>query len=79
MTAIESRLAPSLALFADVVRNPAFRPDDFQRGRAQQIAGIQQSNRSPGAIANRVLSAQLYGPESPTAARRRARKRPSAP
>jgi zinc protease len=65
MTAIESRLAPSLALFADVVRNPAFRPDDFQRGRAQQISVIQQANRSPGAIANRVLSAQLYGPENP--------------
>ena len=65
MTAIESRIEPSLALFADVVQNPAFRPEDFQRGRAQQISGIQQSNRNPGAIANRVLSAQLYGPENP--------------
>ena len=65
MTAIESRIEPSLALFADVVQNPAFRAEDFQRGRAQQISGIQQSNRNPGAIANRVLSAQLYGPENP--------------
>ncbi|RZJ32544.1 MAG: insulinase family protein, partial [Brevundimonas sp.] len=65
MTAIESRIEPSLALFADVVQNPAFRAEDFQRGRAQQISGIQQSNRIPAAIANRVLSSRLYGADSP--------------
>ena len=65
MTAIESRLAPSLDLFADVVMNPAFRPEDFQRAQVQQVSGIQQSNRNPGAIANRVLADALYGDASP--------------
>ena len=65
MTAIESRLAPSLDLFADVIQNPAFRPADFQRSQAQQISGIQQANRNPGAIANKVLVANVYGPNTP--------------
>ena len=65
MNALEARLDPSLDLFADVILNPAFRPADFTRVQTQQIAGIQQSNRNPGAIAGRILSADLYGPESP--------------
>ena len=65
MTAIESRLQPSLDLYADVILNPAFRAEDFQRAQAQQLSGIQQANRNPGAIANKVMSAAIYGPESP--------------
>lgn len=65
MTAIESRLQPSLDLYADVILNPAFRAEDFQRARTQQISGIQQANRNPGAIANKVMAAAIYGPENP--------------
>jgi zinc protease len=65
LNAIESRLEPSLALYADIIQHPAFRADDFQRARAQQISGIQQSNRSPGAIASRVMVASVFGPEHP--------------
>ncbi|MES2833206.1 MAG: pitrilysin family protein [Pseudomonadota bacterium] len=65
MTAIDSRLQPSLDLYADVILNPAFRPEDFQRARAQQISAIQQANRNPGAIANKVMAAAIYGPENP--------------
>ena len=65
MNAIASRLEPSLALYADVILNPAFRSDDFRRAQTQQISGIQQSNRNPGAIANRVMAASIYGPENP--------------
>ena len=65
MTALSSRLDPSLDLFADVILNPAFRAEDFERARTQQIAGIQQAGRNPGAIARRVLSQEMYGPGSP--------------
>jgi len=65
MTALSSRLDPSLALYADVILNPAFRPEDFERARTQQVAGIQQANRNPGAIARRVLNREIYGPSSP--------------
>ena len=65
MSALSSRLAPSLALYADVIQNPAFRPEDFNRAKALQIAGIQQSNRTPGAVANRVLSSSVFGADNP--------------
>jgi len=65
LNAIESRLEPSLALYADIIQHPAFRAEDFQRAQAQQVSGIQQSNRNPGAIASRVLAANVYGPENP--------------
>ncbi|MFA4894258.1 M16 family metallopeptidase [Brevundimonas sp.] len=65
MTALSSRLDPSLDLYADVILNPAFRPEDFERARTQQVAGIQQANRNPGAIARRVLNAEMYGPGNP--------------
>ena len=65
MTALSSRVGPSLELFADVVQNPAFRPEDFARVQAMQIAGIQQSSRSPGAVAGRILAASLHGPDRP--------------
>jgi zinc protease len=64
MTALATRMEPSLALFADVIEHPAFRPADFTRAQAQQVAGIQQANRSPGAVASRVLAANVYGPNS---------------
>ena len=64
MTALATRMEPSLALYADVIQHPAFRPADFTRAQAQQVAGIQQANRSPGAIASRVLAANVYGPNS---------------
>ena len=65
MTALSARLDPSLDLYADVIRNPAFRAEDFQRARAQQISGIQQSNRNPGSIASRILAQNMYGADSP--------------
>ncbi len=65
MTALSSRLDPSLDLYADVILNPAFRQEDFQRSKVMQVAGIQQANRNPGAIASRILSQQLQGPGSP--------------
>ncbi|HYD28138.1 pitrilysin family protein [Brevundimonas sp.] len=65
MTALTSRLDPSLDLYADVILNPAFRAEDFERARTQQLAGIQQADRNPGAIARRVLNREMYGPANP--------------
>ncbi len=65
MNALSSRLDQSLALYADIIQNPAFRQEDFERARIQQVSGIQQANRSPGAIASRVLSQAVYGEANP--------------
>jgi len=65
LNALTTRLDPALDLFADILEHPAFRGEDFTRAQAQQVSGIQQSNRNPGAIASRVLAANVYGPDNP--------------
>ncbi len=64
-SAVKPTLDPALDIFADVIRNPAFRPDDFKRVQAQQVAGIQRTKRDPNGIAGRVLRVELYGPQHP--------------
>ena len=65
LTAVTTNLRPSLALLADVVRNPAFAPGEVERLRAQRLATIASERTSPNAIAARALPPLLYGPESP--------------
>ncbi len=61
LSALTSQLAPSLALYADIVRNPAFRDDDIARVRGQWIARIAQEKTQPRGIALRTLPPLLYG------------------
>ena len=63
--ALTANLAPSLDLLADVVRNPAFDPREFERVRAQQLAGIEASLSQPQGVANAILPAKLYGTAYP--------------
>ena len=65
MSALTPNLAPSLGLMADVVRNPAFRPVDVDRVRAQQLASIAEEMKSPIGIALRTLPPMLYGDQHP--------------
>jgi zinc protease len=61
LNALNSDLPASLELFADVVRNPAFRDADIERIRAQWLAGIGQEKTQPGGMALRTLPPLLYG------------------
>jgi len=61
MSALEANLADSLALYADIVRNPAFRDADLARLRGQWLAGIAQEKTQPTAVALRLLPPILYG------------------
>ncbi|MDP3803887.1 pitrilysin family protein [Brevundimonas sp.] len=65
LTAVSANLEPSLDLLADVIRNPAFRPEDVDRLRAQQLAGIAQEKASPNGMGARALPGVLYGPDHP--------------
>ncbi|MDX1624644.1 MAG: pitrilysin family protein [Gemmatimonadota bacterium] len=60
MNALSENLAPSLALFADVVQNPAFPAEDFERLRAQTVAGIQREMVQPVSMGLRILPNLLY-------------------
>lgn len=67
LSALTPNLPQSLDLFADVLRNPAFSPDQVERLRAIQLAEIAQEEANPGAIASRLLSRTIYGPDHPYA------------
>ncbi|EIL89718.1 zinc protease [Rhodanobacter fulvus Jip2] len=61
LNALDDALQPSLALFADIVRQPAFRQADIDRVRGQWLAGIAQEKSQPVGIALRTLPPLLYG------------------
>jgi zinc protease len=67
LNALKSQLGPSLALFADVVRNPAFRDEDIARIRGQWLAGIAQEKTEPNGLALRTLPPLIYGKGHPYA------------
>lgn len=65
LSAVAPNLPASLDLMADYVRNPAFRPTDLERVRAQQLTRISNELTDPGAIGQRALAPILFGPQHP--------------
>lgn len=65
LDALTTNLAPSLALLADLVRQPAFRPADVARVKGQRLAELAQAEASPGALAYRTMAPLLFGPAHP--------------
>jgi predicted Zn-dependent peptidase len=65
MSALSSRLDPSLDLMADVVLRPAYRPADVAREKALMIANIQQQSQDPISEAFRITPTLVYGADHP--------------
>ncbi|MEM6476202.1 MAG: pitrilysin family protein [Pseudomonadota bacterium] len=61
LSALSANLAPSLDLFRQIIREPAFKEADLERVRAQTITGIKQQMRSPQGIAARAIGPVLFG------------------
>ena len=61
LSALKENIDPSLALFADMLREPSFDPAEIDRIKASWIAGIKQEKARPNAAALRVLPPLLYG------------------
>ncbi|MEO8999205.1 MAG: pitrilysin family protein [Rhodanobacter sp.] len=61
LNALNDKLQPSLSLFADIVRNPAFNVADIERVRGQWLASIAQEKTQPTGLALRTLPPLLYG------------------
>jgi zinc protease len=61
LSAIKAKLGESIALWADVLLNPAFPEKDFQRLRAIRLAEIQQERTDPSAIAFRNYRRLIFG------------------
>lgn len=65
LSALKSNLEDSLALYADIVRNPSFPGADLERVRGQALAGIESEQVNPISIALRLLPPLLYGEDHP--------------
>ncbi|BDU18858.1 pitrilysin family protein [Dyella sp. GSA-30] len=65
LNALNDQLTPSLSLFADIVRNPAFKAEDVERIRGQWLARIAQEKTQPTGLALRSLPPLLYGADNP--------------
>jgi zinc protease len=61
LSALKSKLDPSLDLFADVILNPSFPEADFKRQQKLQLAAIQREQNTPVQMALRVFPGLLYG------------------
>ena len=57
----------ALDLFADVVRNPAFAPDEVERLRASLLTTISAELVNPSSLAGRAMPALLFGSNHPYA------------
>ncbi|WP_448502983.1 M16 family metallopeptidase [Sphingomonas sp.] len=62
-----ANLDASVALVADVVRNPAFAPAEIERLRGQTLARIASELTSPAGLAARHVPQRIYGERSPYA------------
>ncbi len=61
LSALKSKLDESLDIFADVILNPSFPQEDFNRLQKQLLASIQREKVTPIQMALRVFPKILYG------------------
>ena len=58
---MKDSFALGLDLLSDIVRNPAFAPDEIERQREQAISGLKVSYDDPGYVASSVHDRLVYG------------------
>ncbi|MBN1238903.1 MAG: insulinase family protein [Gammaproteobacteria bacterium] len=61
LSALKNQLAPSIELWADLIRNPVFAQEEIDRLRGRWIAGIAQEKAEPSSLALRLLPPAMYG------------------
>ncbi len=58
---LKKNIDRTLELAEEVLMHPAFKEDDFERNKKQQLEGIKASQKDPGSIARQVYNRLLYG------------------
>jgi len=61
LSVLTENLQPALNIYADVIMNPSFPEDEFQRLKNQHLARIQREKSSPTQMALRVFPLVVYG------------------
>jgi len=67
ITVPSERLEAAFALFADLVRHPAFPEAEVERLRDEQLATILQRRKEPRALANDMAARFIFAPDVPYA------------
>ena len=62
LSVLTENLQPAIEIYADVIRNPSFPEDEFERLKSQQLARIRREKSNPTQMALRVLPLVIYGP-----------------
>ena len=62
---LKRNLAPALALFADVVRNPVFPESELAREKKLRLDALAQDSQNPTALASRVAPMLAFGADHP--------------
>ncbi|MEO7674897.1 MAG: pitrilysin family protein, partial [Pyrinomonadaceae bacterium] len=62
---LKRNLAPAVGVLADVVMNPSFPADEFDREKKAALDNLTQAASNPNAVANRVASMIAFGAEHP--------------
>ena len=65
LSALAEDIEKGLEIFADVLRNPAFREEKLELRKQQAVEGIRRRNDNPIQLAWRNFSALLYGTDHP--------------
>ncbi|GAA0487182.1 pitrilysin family protein [Parasphingorhabdus litoris] len=65
LSAVNPNLDSSLDLMADIVKNPAFKTDDIERIRVQQLTAIDREESNPRSIATNALPPLIFGDAHP--------------
>jgi zinc protease len=62
---LRKNLKPSLALMAEIVRQPSFPVEELERQRKRRLDGILQERHNPTAIARKAFRLSLFGSSHP--------------
>jgi zinc protease len=65
LNALKETLPEALALVADVLLNPAWRPEDLERVRGLALTGLEQKKGNPSALARDQFNRLVWGPKNP--------------
>jgi zinc protease len=65
LNVLKPALAATMPIYADLVLHPAFRPDDVERLRQQQIAAVRREQANVQSVGQRLLPGLLFGPDHP--------------
>jgi zinc protease len=60
LNVMPQNLGPAMAIMADVVRNPVFKPEELERVRTQSLDGLSVAYQRPGSVASFAAAPLIY-------------------